>query len=101
MSHNQSTRSPSPFRSRDWVLSQATEQQLLDYLHHLLLAQRAQQEELMALVEVMVEDRLHMQDEVELTMMEAWIADNAPPRTSWAALGLAGLAGYLIARSLD
>ena len=87
-----------PFKSRVWVLNQATEQELLEYLNHLLVMQREQQNEMMALVEEMVEDRLAMQDASQQVIMEVAPADDGPSRTPWLSLGLAGLAGYLIGR---
>ncbi len=41
MTNTQSSHSPIQFRSRDWVLNQATEEELLEYLNCLLVAQRA------------------------------------------------------------
>ena len=52
MTNTQSSHSPIQFRSRDWVLNQATEEELREHLQQLLVAQRAQHEELMAVVEV-------------------------------------------------
>lgn len=101
MTHDQPPAGPSPFRSRAWVVNQATKQELLEYLDCLLVVQRVQQKELKALVEMVVEEYLALQDEMEQAAMEGWHADNAPPRTSWIALGLAGLAGYSLGRSRD
>jgi len=81
------------------VLNQATEEELLEHLQQLLVAQRAQQEELTALVEAVVEEQDAMQDEMDQVTIEEWLAEDAPSRTSWLALGIAGLVGYLIGRS--
>lgn len=99
MSHDQPCRSAALVRSRDWVLNQATEEELLEHLQQLLVARRAQHDELMALVEALVEEQDAMQDEMNQVVMEGWYAEDAPPRTSWVALGVAGLVGYLIGRS--
>ena len=52
----------------------------------------------MTLAKTIVEDQLAMQDEMEQVIMEVAPVDDAPPRTPWVTLGLAGLAGYLIGR---
>ena len=98
MNHGQPHSSPTLLRSRDWVLDHATEEELLEHLQQLLVAQRAQQDDLMALAEMVVEENLALQDEMEQPASEAWPADNAPSRTSWIALGAAGLIGYLLGR---
>lgn len=101
MNKKQPHRNASLFKSRHWVLHQATEQELLEYLNDLLLVQQEQQNELMTLVQDIVEDRLVMQEEMEHAAMDEWLVDDPPPRTSWFALGLAGLAGYLVGRRRD
>ena len=98
MNHGQPLSEAIQFRSRDWVLHQATEEQLLEHLQQLLVAQRVQQEELKALVEMVVEENLALQEEMEQAASEAWLAEDNQPRTPWLALGVAGLIGYLLGR---
>ena len=101
MSHDQPSRSAAVCRSSDWVLNQATEQELLDHLQHLLVVQRAQHDELMELVEAVAEEQHVQREEMEQAATEEWLAEDAPSRTSWLALGVAGLVGYLIGRRRD
>jgi len=98
MSHDQPSRSAAVCRSSDWVLNQATEEELLEYLNCLLVAQRAQHDEMMALVETVVEEQHLLREEMEQAAMDGWDAEDAPSRTSWLALGAAGLIGYLLGR---
>ena len=98
MTNNQSSQRPIQFQSRTWVLHQATEEELLEYLNCLLVAQRAQHDEMMALVETVVEEQHLLREEMEQAAMDGWDAEDAPSRTSWLALGAAGLIGYLLGR---
>lgn len=101
MNHDQPPAGPSPFKSRDWVLNHATEQELLEHLDCLLVVHHAQQEELLALVKAVVEEQHVLREEMEQVTTEACLGEDAPSRTSWLALGVAGLVGYLIGRRRD